>query len=58
MLKKLYCKKHTQHLFYVYSDTKTGRLQTICQVCEDEAITAGTIKVKFNKKATPWIARI
>lgn len=37
--KKLFCKKHNQHLFYVYFNTETGQIGTICQVCEDEAIT-------------------
>lgn len=44
--KKRQCNKHHQHLFYVYQNDKTGELATLCQVCEDEAITAGTMKIK------------
>lgn len=36
--KKLKCAKHNQHLFYVYINTETGNVGTICQVCEDETI--------------------
>ena len=37
--KKIFCKKHNQPLFYIYKDEETGRIGTICQACEDEAIT-------------------
>lgn len=36
---KLCCEKHQQHLFYVYISNKTGRINTVCQMCEDEIIS-------------------
>ena len=42
--KKLECKKHHQSLFYIYIGTITGRINTVCQVCEDEIISKQEIK--------------
>lgn len=42
--KKLVCKKHHQSLFYIYVSAITGRINTVCQVCEDEIISQQEIK--------------
>lgn len=49
-MKKRFCKKHHQHLFYVYQNDETGEIATLCQVCEDEAISAGIMKISQDMR--------